>query len=96
MNGTKKTRHESRSRIVNSLPEQIGQNARNGVEKTLQENYHMVATTKPIYNGNKLWIERRRTAGKLGESVFDKPTRDLSIRVRIAHVLDQIIEAQEN
>jgi predicted PurR-regulated permease PerM len=40
------------------------------VEQALQEYDHVIATTKPVYDGNKLRIERRRAAGQFGKSVL--------------------------
>ena len=56
----------------------------------------MIATTKPVYNGNKLRIERRRAAGQFGESVLDELMCDLSIPVRITCIQDHFLEVKEN
>jgi hypothetical protein len=65
------------------------------VEQTLQQYDHVIAATKPVYNGNKLRIERRCSAGHFGESVLDESTCDLSVVIRIARIHDQILELKE-
>ena len=66
------------------------------MEQALQEDDHVIATTKPVYSGNKLRIERCRAAGQFSESVLDEPTCDLSVLIRIALIQDQILEVKEN
>src|SRR5206468_5997986 len=63
---------------------------------TLQEDDHVIGTTKPVDNSNKLRVERCRAAGELGKSVFDEPTGYFSVLVRIARLQDQILELKEN
>src|SRR5689334_21691850 len=95
MKGAEKTRQQSRSRIVNAQPKPKNHNARCNVEHALQEDHHVIVSTKPVYDSNELGIERCRATGQFGESVLDELMCDLSVLVRIARIRNQSLQAKE-
>src|SRR5262249_8429203 len=66
------------------------------VEQALQEYDHVIATTKPVYNGNKLRIERRRAAGQFGKSVLSELMSNLSVPVRISCLQAQVLGVKKH
>src|SRR5205823_4416868 len=66
------------------------------VEQALKEDDRAITTTKPVYNGKKLGIERCRSASQFGEPVFDELMRYLPVVIRIAGIDDQTLELEEN
>jgi len=81
MKGAEKAGQQCCSGIVNPQPKLKNQNACRSVEQALQEDNYVIAATKLVYNGDKLWIEGCCAARQFGEPLLGEFACNLCVPV---------------